>query len=135
MKKLISSLFVVALVAFAWNSQAGKVEVASAKPELIMVKVHADWCGSCKALTPRLKALGKTLEDKAVLFVTLDYTDEQTSAQATMLAAGLGIRDAIAEHNSTGTVLLIDADTHKIAEKFSVSSNDEMILGKIKALL
>ena len=135
MKKLVGSLFAIAIVLVAITSQAGKVSVEKAQAELLLIKVHADWCSSCKALEPRLKAISKTLEDEAILFVTLDYTDEKTSAQATMLASSLGIRDTIADHNSTGTVLLIDAKNTKLAGKFSTANTNEEIVDKIKSLL
>lgn len=122
-------------MATAIPSLAGKVSVEEAQSELLLVKVHADWCGSCKALESRLITITETLKEQPVLFGTLDYTDKKTSFQATLHASILGISGAIASNKGTGTVLLINAKNQKMLEKFSTANTDDEIVGKITAKL
>ncbi len=62
-----------------------------ARPMVIALRFHADWCGSCKKLDPQFKAVAKKLADQPILFLTLDLTNDKTKRQAHYLAAALGL--------------------------------------------
>ena len=75
-------LFSLALLLMASPALAGTVQVdGEGSPALYVVKVHADWCGSCKALTPVLEEVREALADDPVLFLELDVTDEARTAK------------------------------------------------------
>ncbi len=134
---LISGLFL--LIPFA--SQAGDEGSVSAKPAVYGVLLYADWCGSCKALDPKIiKARKKAnLDGQDILFVTLDLTDDTTKLQAAKMAAALGINE-VYESNAgkTGFMLLIDAESGeklaRLTSKLEVTDIANQIQDSIKAV-
>ena len=69
-----------------------------------VVKIHADWCGTCTRLTPMLDSLESKVGDGA-RFVVLDVTDKQALARSRAEAERLGIVAFFDRYKSkTGTV-------------------------------
>jgi thiol-disulfide isomerase/thioredoxin len=123
MRKLIFLLIPILFIAMPLVSH-GDESSATAKPKpkpaVYGVLFYADWCGSCKALDPKVAEARKEakLDSQDILFVTLNLTDETTKHQAAMMAATLGIFD-LYESNSgnTGFMLLLNAETgEKLAQ-------------------
>ena len=83
-----------------------------AKPVVYGVLFYADWCGSCKALEPKVAQAREEaeLDSQDILFVTLDLTNDATKHQASMMAAMLGVSH-VYESNAgkTGFMLLLNA--------------------------
>ena len=126
-------LFSFALLLMASPALAGTVQVdGEGSPALYVVKVHADWCGSCKALTPVLEEVREALADDPVLFLELDVTDEARTAQARLLAVALGIEDHLKANNKTGLVLLINPGDNALLETLTRKNSDDEMVGKIK---
>ena len=76
-----------------------------------VVKIHADWCGTCKAIDPTWQQLGTEVGDEATL-VTLDVTDRAASEASRATAERLGIAEFFNEYRrQTGTVAVIDCKT------------------------
>lgn len=122
-----------ALLLMASPALAGTVQVdGEGSPALYVVKVHADWCGSCKALAPVLEEVRETLAAESVLFLELDVTDEARTAQARLLASALGIEDHLKANNKTGLVLLIDPSDKALLETLTRKNSAEEIVGKIE---
>lgn len=95
--------------------------------ELLLVKYHADWCGSCRALSPLLVELNGKLADKKVKYVELDFTDEKTTAAARSRATQLGLSAFLKDKQKTGYVAIIDTKTKKELGKLTkTQSVDEM---------
>jgi thiol-disulfide isomerase/thioredoxin len=93
---LVISLFVaMVFIPNQGNSQE------NTQPELMVVKFHADWCGSCRTLGPVLTDLTNKLDGKPVLFVKLDFTNNTSKHQTKLLASSLGIEKIVAQNNST----------------------------------
>ena len=112
---------------------AGTVEVpGTGDPALYVVKVHADWCGSCKALVPILKEVKTAVADQPALFVELDVTDEALTAQSRLLAVALGIEDHFKANNKTGLVLLIKAGDKSLLETLNKTNPADEMASKIK---
>lgn len=122
MRKLILLLIPILFVALSTVSH-GEENSPPAKPAVYGVLFYADWCGSCKALDPKVtQARGAAkLDTQDVLFVTLDLTNDTTKHQAAMMAAALGISD-VYESNAgkTGFMLLLNAEN---GEKLSQLTN------------
>ena len=106
-----------AMAAGMRSADAAPVE---AYPRLLAVKLHADWCGSCKAIEPRFVALRDKHGSEPVLFTRLDLTDEKTQAQAYYLAVALELGDIWNAHASqVGYVLLIDTRSKRVIDKLT----------------
>ncbi len=87
---------------------AGK---AAKFPRLIALKLHADWCPSCKAMGTLFEDLGRKFDAEPVLFVRLDLTDQRGRSQAEYMVASLGIGKlwtSLGEGKTTGQIVLID---------------------------
>lgn len=129
-------LFSLALLLMASPAFAGTVEVdGEGSPALYVVKVHADWCGSCKALAPVLEEVRETLASKPVLFLELDVTDEARTAQARLLSVALGIEDHLKANNKTGLVLLINPEDKALIETLTRENSAAEMVGKIEGYL
>ena len=107
------------LTTFAFSAGAE----APAKPDLLAVKFHADWCGSCKKMGPVFEDLRNKHDGQSILFVTLDLTNSTTRAQAEYLAAALGFGDVFAQNNKTGFILLLDGDSRKQLAKLTADQD------------
>lgn len=119
MKKLLLTLLICA---FALPMTLGAA-APPAEPELLAVKFHADWCGSCKKMGPIFEDLTNKYDGKPVLFVTLDLTNGTTRAQAEYLAASLGFGDVYAQNQGTGFILLLDGKSRKQVAKLTSDQN------------
>ena len=119
MRKLIFLLIPMLFIALPFVSHSEESS-ATTKPAVYGVLFYADWCGSCKALDPKVTQAREAanLDTQDVLFVTLDLTNDTTKHQAAMMAATLGISD-VYESNAgkTGFMLLLDAGSgEKVAQ-------------------
>ncbi len=94
----------LALGAASGAALAGSVSAAEDPTAPFVVKIHADWCGTCTRLTPMLDALESSVGDGA-RFVVLDVTDKQALARSQAEAERLGIVAFFDRYKSnTGTV-------------------------------
>ena len=129
-------LFSFALLFSAAAARAAAVEVeGQGGPDLYLVKVHADWCGSCKALAPILDEVRKAVADESVLFLTLDVTDAALTAQSRLLSAALDIEEIFKANNKTGLVLLVDPEGNTLLETLTRKNPAAEMTTKIQAHL
>ena len=83
-----------------------------------VVKVHADWCGTCTRLNPIWEVLREKYADRAQ-FVVLDVTDRDAVAAASEEAERLGLASFFAEYKArTGVVGIFDGSTKQLVEIF-----------------
>ena len=126
---LISVLFVSHL-SFAQNSKA--IEA----PKLMVVKFHADWCRICRAMGPVFEDLQNKMDGPNILFIKLDFTNNQTKHQANMLGSALGITPILKKnYRRTGFILVIDPKTKKVLQKLTKDDDVYSMETKIRALL
>ncbi len=136
MLKYVIALTGLALLLAPAPMLAGTVSVeGKGDPALYVVKVHADWCGSCTALAPILKEVQAGVADQPVLFIQLDVTDPALTSQARLLAAALDVEDHFKANNKTGLVLLINAQDRALLETVTKQNSAAEIVGKIKTHL
>jgi thiol-disulfide isomerase/thioredoxin len=110
--------FLIALLATTGVTQAE--EPTAEAPQLIAVKFHADWCGSCKAMGSVFEDLQAKLDSEPVLFVELDLTTSADRKQAGYLMTSLGAEDVWQEHGSkTGMILLLDPESYEVKNKLT----------------
>lgn len=103
---------------------AAKSTASTSKKDVLLVKYHADWCGSCKTLTPMLKDLNRKLKGKNTTYVELNLTDENTTSNAKATAAKLGLAPLDAKQK-TGFVAIIDANSKKLLGKLTKTQSVE----------
>lgn len=82
----------------------------------VLVKIHADWCGTCRILAPTWEALQSRVGD-SVRFVVLDVTDRNTMLAAERQAERLGIRPLFDRYKGqTGTIAVLDGTSLEVVE-------------------
>jgi thiol-disulfide isomerase/thioredoxin len=127
MKTSLLAFSLTAVLALAACSQAEtpKAEMPAAKTTAVQVMniktkavlIYADWCGSCKALDPKIKKARAMGPVPGLDFVTLDYTAKDAKAfyaQADAAGVGEAVRAHMDGKIKTGELLLIDLDDKKI---------------------
>lgn len=117
----------LAAVSFAANA---------ARPAVIGLLFHADWCASCKEIAPNLEIARREFVGQPVLFTRVDQTDDHTKRQSAMLAAQLGTADVYRGNTAkTGFVALLEAKSGKEPGRLTkTQSADEMRVAIAKAL-
>ena len=108
---------VAAFAAWAAASTAGdaiSTDADASKP--FLVKIHADWCGTCTRLNPTFEALEKNVGGEARI-VVFDVTDKKAVAASRAEADRLGLRTFFDQYKSkTGTVGVLRGDTRETVE-------------------
>ena len=106
-----------ALVAFGVATGAAgdhhQISAGDDASKPFVVKIHADWCGTCQRLDSTFEALRKRTGDDARI-VVLDVTDRESLVRATAEADRLRIRAFFDAYKSkTGTVGILDGVTRE----------------------
>lgn len=111
----VQSLLLTAILALAPLGATLADQDAEAERPLL-VKIHADWCGTCTKLDSTWQDL-QTRYGDAVQFVVLDVTDRSDVQVALLEADRLGIRSVFDHYKSrTGTIVVIDPRTREPVE-------------------
>ncbi len=106
---------------FAQEKEAGS-------PKLYAVMFHADYCGACKAITPKIMDLKSQVDAEEVQFVKFDFTSDETREASYKKAEELGLADVYKANRGTGFVVLVNAsDKKEKAVLTNKQSTDEML--------
>jgi len=129
-------LALTAALAVASSAEAADSAAASSpeSPRLVAIKLHADWCGSCRKMGSVFEDLGTVMEDSPVLFVRLDLTDGASRSQAAYLMEMMGLGGVWRRYDSgkkTGLIAVVDTDTKKTVAALNADQN----LKQMKAVL
>src|ERR1700721_1102367 len=112
MKSLVALISAVMLIAIAAPTLAAEVPfnqvqfdsmIAAGKP--VAVVLHADWCPTCRAQAPLLKALTQTPELKAVTLFVANFDTEKAlkkSLGVTQQSTVVVFKDGKESARSTG---------------------------------
>jgi thiol-disulfide isomerase/thioredoxin len=112
--------------------QAPKPPLRIEPPKVLGALFYADWCGSCKALEPKLNQVKRDFQGQPILFTRFDLTDDFTNDQSARYAALLGLENYYRENDGkTGFMLLFDAQSKKLIGKITKLNTPE----EIKAML
>lgn len=91
-----------------------------AKMDLLAVRFHADYCGTCRAMEPTFNSVTKLNDDRAVKFITFDFSSKESKAQAEAMAKKLGLEDIYKKNRGkTGYGMVIDNKSKKMVSKLS----------------
>lgn len=147
MKNLISLTGIVAvglaIAASGWAQNPQQASVGTAdgadpaavvRPEVIAIKLHADWCASCRRMGSVFEDLATVAEDEPVLFARLDLTDRSSRKQAEYLMSMMNLQDAWKQAGAgekTGVILLVDADNRQVLGQLTADQD----LKQMKAAL
>lgn len=111
-------------------------DTAPQEPEVIGVFMHADWCGGCQKLKPKLNAVKPQFKDKPVLFTGFDKTDDFTKEQSRMLAEQMGLTQLYKDHKGrTAYVVLVDAETKEELDILKYKESEKELKNTIASAL
>ena len=120
---MIAALCAATLATLA-TSRLSADEPASPTAEIIAIKFHADWCGSCKAMGPVFSELEAKFDTQPVLYLTLDHTRKHDRQQSAWTAEAMGLGAVMHEYGGkTGFILLVDADSKQVVSKLTREHN------------
>ncbi|MEM7628674.1 MAG: thioredoxin domain-containing protein [Planctomycetota bacterium] len=111
-------------------------ERQATEPKVLAVAMHADWCGTCQTLGPRLMEAAGPLEARGVQVVKADHTS-RTDPQAESTLTDIGLGDLYAKNGGkTGVVYLVDADSGAVLDEIRGANHSvEQIATKLTGAL
>lgn len=137
--RLLLAAAAAAFIAACGQTQVSAEEraVVTAPAEdtkILAVLSYADWCGSCKALDPKVKAVQAANSFSGVEFATIDYTSRDVDAffaDAETLGVAEAMRATFPEKIKTGRLYLVDLDTGAVVSSIDKSMDEAAIAAAI----
>ena len=125
------SFFLVILISFPVVTGENADE-----PDLIALRMYADWCGKCKMLDPKVDEVKSEFKGKRILFAVFDQTDEFAQEQSVLKANLLGLENVQKQFaGTTGLLLLIDPKSGEIKERITHTVSVDDLRKKLTAQL
>lgn len=116
MRAVLALCVVVALAGSAGAGSGAAVSAAADASKPFLVKIHADWCGTCTRMNPTFEALEEKVGSESRI-VVLDVTDKTTTAAARAEAERLGVVGFFEEYKSkTGSVGVLRGDDREVVQ-------------------
>ena len=96
----------------------------AAGPDVIAVRLHANWCKPSHTMAPLCHELKQSFSDDRVLFIDLDLTNEATQMQANYLVSALGIADRWIDLGAhSGELVLVDTGRKEVTSRLTQEQN------------
>lgn len=115
-----------------------RVTAPADETTIIAVLSYANWCGSCKALDPKINAVLSTNTFDGLEAFSLDYTARDQAgfytAAETLGVAGT-LRAEFGDKIKTGKMYLIDAKTGAIVSRIDKTMDEAAIKAALEASL
>ena len=117
-------------------SERAAVTAPVADTKVLAVMSYADWCGSCKALDPKVKAVQAANSFEGVEFALIDYTSRDADAffaDAETLGIADTMRATFPDKIKTGRLYLVNLDTGAVISTVDKSMDEAAITAAITA--
>ncbi|GAB5454080.1 MAG: hypothetical protein Hens2KO_03090 [Henriciella sp.] len=115
-------------------SERAAVTAPAEDTKVLAVLSYADWCGSCKALDPKVKAVQAANTFDGVSFATIDYTSRDADAffaDAETLGIAAAMRATFPDKVKTGRLYLVNLDSGEVVGTVDKSMDEEAITAAI----
>lgn len=115
-------------------SERAAVTSPAEDTKILAVLSYADWCGSCKALDPKVKAVQAANAFDGVEFATIDYTSRDADAffaDAETLGVASAMRSTFPDKIKTGRMYLVDMDSGEVISTVDKSMDEAAITAAI----
>lgn len=115
-------------------SERAAVTAPAEDIKVLAVMSYADWCGSCKALDPKVKAVQAANTFDGVEFATIDYTSRDADAffaDAETLGVAGAMRATFPDKVKTGRLYLVDLDSGEVVGTVDKSMDEAAITAAI----
>ena len=115
-------------------SERAAVTAPAEDTKILAVTSHADWCGSCKALDPKVKAVQAANTFDGVEFAIIDYTSRDTDAffaDAETLGVAAAMRATFPDKIKTGRLYLVNLDSGEVVGTVDKSMDEAAITAAI----
>ncbi len=116
---------------------ATEITAPAEDTKIIAVTSHANWCGSCKALAPKVEVVRASNTFDGVEFFVIDYTDKDVEAffaDADTLGIGEAFRTEFSEGVKTGKLYLVDTSSGAIVSRVDKTMDEDAIKTAIEAM-
>jgi thiol-disulfide isomerase/thioredoxin len=98
------------------KSKTANADCKSETAKIAVVKFHADFCGACKNLEPKISEL-KGKFDESVVFVKFDFTNDNVKAKTRTFASEQGLNSVLESNSGTGYLVVYDLKTKQVLAK------------------
>ncbi|MGF1657097.1 MAG: hypothetical protein ACFCU3_08985 [Verrucomicrobiales bacterium] len=123
----LTPLAVICALALLGINSLAAAEQAQ-KPQVIGLMLYSDTCASCQVLDPKIEAAKADFKDQALLFATLDHSNDGSKQQASLLAHALGLGELYkAQEKASGFMLLVNAESGEVLATLTRDMSDEDI--------
>jgi thiol-disulfide isomerase/thioredoxin len=117
------------------NAQITNKTARQQQPKLIVARIHAQWCSSCRALTPVMASLQQQYGNN-VQFVTFDVTDRSTLQASEARARQLKISNFLQTNKSRPSLVgLINPSNQQTMRQFTYNSNRQDYVNAINGAI
>ncbi|WP_033315080.1 thioredoxin domain-containing protein [Robiginitomaculum antarcticum] len=107
-------------------------------PRVIAVLSYAEWCASCKILSPKVNKMRAEYEARGIEFVRLDYTDRDNSnfyAQAAARGFETPVRDYFGDNIITGRMMLMTPEGKMLTRPLNMTHSRMEIRNRLDKAL
>lgn len=116
-------------------SERAAVTTPAGDARVLAVMSYASWCGSCKALDPKIEAVQQANTFDGVAFAKIDYSSRDADAfyaDAETLGIGETMRATFGDKIKTGRMYLINLETGAVISTVDKSMDETAIKAAIR---